>query len=218
MSSGVRSTSGGDLEREALGHGAHDERAVAVDGRVDRQADRGQERVAAARAVADDADLAVRGRQGAQGLDGHFGIAHELVVGDAARLTGGGRGVVGVDIESLACVEIGAEGVVPTGGETAGDLLGARVPPGEVVDHEDPWEGAVAGGERLVGVDLGPFVTGEGHVLGREGFFGCCHGWPPFRSFVRRVSAAPPTMARLSGLTPIATGMMSGCGAPSSRC
>ncbi len=135
-------------------------------------------------------------------LDGRLGITHELVVGDAAGLTGGGRGVVGVDIESLACVEIGAEGVVPVGGEAAGDLLGARVPTGEVVDHEDPGEGAVAGGERLVGVDLGPFVAGVGHVLGREGLFGCCHGWSPFvRAWVVVCCAAPPTMARLSGLT-----------------
>ena len=83
------------------------------------------------------------------------GVAHELVVGDAARLAGGRRGVVGIDIEALAGVEVGAQRVVALGGEAPGDLLGRRVPAGQVVDDEDPGEGPVAGGQGLVGVDLG---------------------------------------------------------------
>ena len=101
-------------------------------------------------------------------VDGAVGVAHELVVGDATGLAGGGRGVVGVDIEALACVEVGADRVVAVGGEAPRDLLGRRVPPGQVVDDEDPAEGAVAGRERLVGVDRRALVAGERHVLGRE--------------------------------------------------
>ena len=66
----------------------------------------------AARAVADDADLAVGRGQRPQRRDRRLGVAHELVVGDAARLAGGRRGVVGIDMEPLARVEVGAEGVV----------------------------------------------------------------------------------------------------------
>ena len=104
------------------------------------------------------------------------GVAHELIVGDAAGLPGGGRGVVGVDIEALAGVEVGADGVVAVGGEAPGDLLGRRVPAGQVMDDEDPAEGPVTGGTGLVGVDLGALVAGEQDVLGGEGFFGCGHG------------------------------------------
>ena len=48
-----------DLERQAVGRRVHDEGAVAVDGRVQRQAAGGQEGLAPARAVADHAHLAV---------------------------------------------------------------------------------------------------------------------------------------------------------------
>src|ERR1700683_25379 len=96
----------------ASGPGAGDKGPVAVDCRIDGHAHRGQEGVPAARAVADDADLAVGRGEGAEFLDGRLGVAYELVVGDAARLPGGGRGVVGIHIESLAGVEVGADGVV----------------------------------------------------------------------------------------------------------
>ena len=111
-----------------------------------------------------------------QGLDGGVGVAHELVVGDAAGLAGGRRGVVGIDIEALAGVEVGADGVVAVGGEAPGDLLGPRVPAGQVVDDEDPGKGPVAGGQGLVGVDLGALVAGEDDVPGAERLFGCGHG------------------------------------------
>ena len=100
----------------------------------------------AARAVADDADLAVGGGERPQRLDGGLGVAHELLVGDAAGLAGGGRGVVGIDIEPLAGVEVGAQGVVAVGGEAPRDLLGARVPARQVVDDEDPAAGSSPAG------------------------------------------------------------------------
>ena len=92
-------------------------------------------------------------------FDRGFGVAHELLVGDAAGLAGGGRRVVGIDVEALAGVEVGAQGVVARGGEAPGDLLGPRVPTRQVVDDEHARERAVAGGEGLVGVDLGALGT-----------------------------------------------------------
>ena len=143
------------------------------------------------------------------------GVAHELVVGDAARLAGGGRGVVGIDIESLAGVEVGADGVVAAGGEAPGDLLGPRVPAGQVVDDEDPGEGAVAGGEGLVGVDLGALVAGERDVpRRREGLFGCGHGGLLFvlggRSLEpwRRDRVRGAHYGAVAGPAAVATGMM----------
>ncbi len=90
--------------------------------------------------------------------DGALGVADELLVGDAPGLPRGGRGVVGIDIEALAGVEVGADGVVAVGGEAPRDLLGPRVPAGQVVDDEDPAEGPLTGGEGLVGVDLRALV------------------------------------------------------------
>ena len=82
----------------------------------------------------------------------------------------------GSTCEALAGVEVGAEGVVALRGEAPGDLLGPRVPAGQVVDDQDPGKGPVAGGEGLVGVDLGALVAGERDVPGGEGLFGCGHG------------------------------------------
>ena len=151
----------------------------------------------AAGAVADDADLAVGSGQRSKRRDGAVGVTQELVVGDAAGLARGGGGVVGVDIEALAGVEVGADGVVAEGGEAPRDLLGRRVPPGQVVDDEDPAEGAVTGGDSPVGVDRRALVAGERHVLGREGFFGCGHGGLLLSWSMRGGAVhAPPTMAR----------------------
>ena len=133
------------LEREAVGNGAGHEGPVAVDRRIDGQADSGEERVPASRAVADDADLAVGRRERPQGLDGRVGVAHEWSSGmpPASRRR---RGIVGIDIEALAGVEVGAERVVAVGGEAPRDLLGRRVPARQVVDDEDPGKGTVPAG------------------------------------------------------------------------
>ena len=151
----------------------------------------------AAGAVPDDADLPVGGRERPQGLDGALGVADELGVGDASGLPRGGRGVVGIHIEPLAGVEVGADGVVAPGGEAPRDLLGPRVPARQVVDDEDPAAVVVAGGERLVGVDRRPLVARERHVPGGEGFFWSGHG-ASFSVTVRvyPVRRCAPTMAR----------------------
>ena len=44
------------------------------------------------------------------------------------------------------------------------------------MDDQDPGERPGAGGEGLVGVDLGALVAGERDVPGAEGLFGCGHG------------------------------------------
>ena len=70
-----------------------------------------------------------------------LGVADELVVGDATRLTGGGRGIVGIDMEALPGVEVGADGVVARGGEAAGDLLGPESQPGRWWMTKTPGKG-----------------------------------------------------------------------------
>ena len=65
-----------------------------------------------------------------QRLDGGTGVTHELFVGDAASLSSRRGGVIGVDVESLPCVEVGADRVVPAGREPPSDLLGPESHPG----------------------------------------------------------------------------------------
>src|SRR5690242_6225986 len=96
------------VQRVALGRGADHEPAVAVHGRVERQADRGQEGLAAAGAVADHADLAVGVAQPAQVRRRARDLADDAFVreGDRAGRTGRRHGVVRVRPWRLAGVEV----------------------------------------------------------------------------------------------------------------
>src|SRR2546428_13704949 len=74
----------GLARRQLFGLG-HDAAAVAVDRGVEpTQRAGGQVRLAAARAIADDPDLAVEVRQGAQVVDGTLDISHRAIVRHAA--------------------------------------------------------------------------------------------------------------------------------------
>ena len=73
------------VQRMALGRGPDHEAAVAIHGRVERQADRGQERVPAARAMADHADLAVGVAEPVQVRGRASRLAHDPLVRDGDR-------------------------------------------------------------------------------------------------------------------------------------
>ncbi len=68
-----------------------------------------------------------------------------------------------------------------------------------MMDDQDPGKGPVAGGQGLVGVDLGPFVAGERDVPGAEGLFGCGHSGLLLSSF--RVASRRGACDRCAGPT-----------------
>jgi hypothetical protein len=106
------------VQRVALGRGADDIAAVAVHRRVDRQADRGQEGLPPARAVADHADLAVGVAQPAQVGGGARHLAHDPLVrdGNGALSPGRGHRVVRAGPRRLTVIEVRHHRVVPARG------------------------------------------------------------------------------------------------------
>jgi hypothetical protein len=159
---------GAGLQRHALRRGAGDERAVAVDGGVERQADPGQEGLAAAGAVADDADLAVGRGQAAQVRRGPGYVADQARVGHAALGAGRRGSIVGAGARGVAVIEVRHERVVAFRGETPGDLLGRRVVAGHVMDHDHAAERSGAHRPGQVGLDLVPAAAADGDGLGQR--------------------------------------------------
>jgi hypothetical protein len=128
------------LQRVTRGRTADDEAAVTVDGRVQRQADRREERLPAARAVADHADLAVGITQPAQvrGRAGHLTDDPLVGYGDNAGRPRRRHRVVRVGAGRLAVVQVRHHRVQAARSERPGELLGLPVVTGQVMDHHHP--------------------------------------------------------------------------------
>src|SRR5579875_109249 len=140
-------------EGGALRRVAHHPRAVAVDGGIQRQAARGQERVAPAGAVADGGHLAVGLGLGAQERQRPADVTHHLLVGEPAAGAHRCGGVVRARPRRLAGVEVGAHSEIPVGREPPGDLPGGLVVAGHVVDHHHPTGALVVERPREVRLD-----------------------------------------------------------------
>src|SRR5262249_60112708 len=113
--------------RELLSLGDHTA-AVAVDGGIDSaQRAGGEIGLAAPRAVADDAYLAIQIREGTEVVDGALHVAHGAVIGHAARGTDA-RAVLLRRGLALAELQVGREGSEAMMGEAAGNFLGRSVP------------------------------------------------------------------------------------------
>src|SRR5499427_1328330 len=126
----------GLARRELLSLGDHTA-AVAVDGGIDSaQRAGGEIGLAAPRAVADDAYLAIQIRKGTEVADGALHVPHGAVIGHAARGTDA-RAVLLRRGLALAELQVGREGGEAMMGEAAGNFLGGSVPAGHVVDDDD---------------------------------------------------------------------------------
>jgi hypothetical protein len=136
-----------------------DEAAVAVHGRVDLQRAGDEERLPPARAVPDDADLAVGVVERVQVRRGGGDVADDLLVRHAALGPCRGRLVVRADALALPGEQVRADRGVAVRRELAGDLLGGLVVAGEVVDHHDPAPRPVAQRPRQVRLQLGALMS-----------------------------------------------------------
>jgi hypothetical protein len=159
----------GAVQRVPLGRGLDDEAAVAVDGRLKRQADRGEERLPAARAVADHADLAVGVGQPAQVRRRARHLADDPLVGDGDRAGRPRRRhrVVRGGPRRLAVVQVRHHRVQAADGERPGELLGLPVVAGQVMQDHDPAHRAGLERPGRVGLDLVAAVPGDGYALGQ---------------------------------------------------
>ncbi len=154
-----------DLEREALGRGADDERAVTVDGGVQRKAAGSQERLAPAGAIADDTHLAAGGRHRPQESRRPADVPDQPLVRDTAERADRRGRVIGARARRFPAVQVRADGQVAVHGKGPGYLLGRRVEPGHVVDHHHAAAGA--GPERAgqVRLDLVAAMPGDADGL-----------------------------------------------------
>jgi hypothetical protein len=157
-------------QRMALRRGPDHEAAIAVDGGVERQADRGQERVPTARAVADHADPAVGVTQPAQIRSRTGYLADDPLVwdGDRARRPRRRHRVVRGRPGRLAVVEVRHHRVETAGRERAGELLGLAVVSGQVVDDHHAADRAGLERPGRVRLDLVAVVPGDRHGLGQR--------------------------------------------------
>ena len=151
--------------RQVVGPG-HDAPAIAVDGGIEGQRAGDEVRLAPARAVPDDTDLA-RGRQRPQVLRRTGDVADALGVGHPARLAGRG-GVGRLRPRGVAMEQVGADGVVAVDREGANDLLGGAVVAGHVVDHDHPAVPALVERDGLVRLDLVAVVARDCDRLGAD--------------------------------------------------
>ena len=186
-----------DLERQALRRPPDDERAVAVDRRVQRQAARGKEGLAAAGAVADRARLAVGGGHGPQVGDRARDVADQPVVRHPALGPRRRRRVVRAGPGRLAVVQVRADGQVAVRGELPGDLLAALVVPGHVMDHDHAAVGARAERPGEVGLDLVAAMSSDADGLGQHRVFHACPivGPPPGPGRARASPSCQPAPA-----------------------
>ena len=152
-----------------VGGGVHHHvRAVAIDGRVQIEAARCQHRLTTTRAVADHGDLGIGRRQRSQIRRRGANVADESLVGHAAQRSRGGRRVIGAGPGRFAAVEVDADGVVPIGRESTGDLLGRLVVARQVVDDDDTADGPIDDGLGEVRLDDVIRVTFEIDGLGSK--------------------------------------------------
>ena len=158
------------VQRMALGRGPDHEAAVAVHGRVERQADRGQERLPATRAMTDHADLAVGVAQPAQVGRRARHLADDPLVrdGDRARRPRGRHRVVRGRAGGLAMVEVRHHRVVPAGRERPGELGGLAVITGQVMDDHHAADRSRLERPGRVGLDLVTAVPGDRNALGQH--------------------------------------------------
>ncbi len=161
------------VQRMPFGCSLDDEAAVAVHGGVEWQADRGEERLAAARAVADHADLAVGVTQPAQVSRRARHFADDPLVGDGDRARGPGRRhrVVRGRARRLTVVKVRHHRVEPARGERPGKLRGLPVVTGQVVDDHhaaDAIGGCGPERPRRVRLDLVAAVPDDRHAFGQH--------------------------------------------------
>src|SRR5262249_54084239 len=132
----------------------HDVAAPAIDHGVEVGAHAGDEiGVAAARAEADHADLAVGVRLRPQEGRAGAGVAHHLLVGDAASRTHARADVIGA-AGSFAEIEVRCDGRKAVVRELTGRFGDPFVPAGQVMDHDDAGHFAGPGRPRVIGFAL----------------------------------------------------------------
>jgi hypothetical protein len=168
----------GAVQWVTLGRCLDDEAAVAVDGRLQRQAHRGEERLPAARAVADHADLAVGVGQPAQVRRRARHLADDPLVrdGDRAGRPRRRHRVVRGGPRRLAVVQVRHHRVEAARGERPGELRGLPVVAGQVMEDHDPADRAGLERPGRVGLDLIAAVPGDGYALGQ---YRVVHRRPP---------------------------------------
>jgi hypothetical protein len=165
----------GAVQRVTLGRGLDDEAAVAVDGRLQRQADRGEEGLPAARAVADHADLAVGVGQPAQVCRRARHLADNPLVrdGDRAGRPRRRHRVIRGGPRRFPVVQVRHHRVEAARGERPGELLGLPVIAGQVMEDHHPAHRAGLEGPGRVGLNLVAAVPGDGYGLGQHRVVHC---------------------------------------------
>src|SRR5688572_28518032 len=126
-----------------------------------------EEGMTAARAGAEDADLAVVALLRAHPFDGAFGVADDLRVGHAPFGADLGADVVGI-AEARALIQVGADGEVAVVRELARHLDVELAPAGEMMHEHDAGERAISGGAGGVGGDIGAPVALDLDLLARD--------------------------------------------------
>jgi hypothetical protein len=120
--------------------------------------------VAAARAEADDADLAVGLRPRPQPGRSTLGVADHLVVGDTAGCAHAGADVVGA-ARPFAEIEVRGDGGEAVMGKLAHHLDDPLIPAGHVVDEDDARELSRRARTRIVSFAIVAVVAAKRHGL-----------------------------------------------------